>query len=78
MMLTLTIEQNHKESFDIQVPSGQRIGDTLRVLYENHLIDLESDITDSTVHSVRRNTLLDLGGSYEQNAIYTADILKIC
>lgn len=77
MMLTLTIEQKHNEAFDIQVPSEQRIWDTLQVLSENDLIYLEGTITDYEVQSVRKSALLNLECSYEENAIYTADILKI-
>ncbi len=78
MMLTLTIEQNNREAFDIQVPSEQRIGDTIQVLYENNLIDMAQDIKESIVWSVREHIQLNLEYSYEQNRIYTADILKIC
>lgn len=78
MMLTLTIKQNNREAFDIQVPSEQKIGDTIQVLYENNLIDMAQDIKESIVWSVRKNIQLNLEYSYEQNSVYTADILKIC
>lgn len=77
-MLTLTIKQNNREAFDIQVPSEQKIGDTIQVLYENNLIDMAQDIKESIVWSVRKNIQLNLEYSYEQNSVYTADILKIC
>lgn len=78
MMLTLTIKQNNRETFDIQVPSEQKIGDTIQVLYENNLIDMAQDIKESIVWSVREHIQLNLEYSYEQNRVYTADILKIC
>lgn len=78
MMLTLTIKQNNREAFDIQVPSEQKIGDTIQVLYENNLIDMAQDIKESIVWSVRENIQLNMEYSYEQNRVYTADILKIC
>lgn len=77
-MLTLTIKQNNRETFDIQVPSEQKIGDTIQVLYENNLIDMAQDIKESIVWSVREHIQLNLEYSYEQNRVYTADILKIC
>lgn len=78
MMLILTIEQKNREPFDIQVPSRQRLRDTMQVLYENNLIGMERDPKESVVWSVREHTQLNLEYSYEENRIYTADILQIC
>ena len=77
MMITLTIKQNNREAFDIQVPSRQRVVDTLQILYENNLIYLEHDMLESKIWSERKKQQINLEYSYEQNAIYTADILKI-
>lgn len=78
MMLTLTIEQKDREPFDIQVPSGQKMEDTMRVLYENNLIGIEHDLKECVICSVRAHAQINPKYSYEENMIYTADILKIC
>lgn len=75
-MITLTIEQKGKESFDIQVPSEQRIQGTLQVLIESGFVMGET-ILDRPIYSMRNHSYLDITKSYEENNIYTADIISI-
>ncbi|MDE6625486.1 MAG: hypothetical protein K2K56_03830 [Lachnospiraceae bacterium] len=76
MILTLTIKENEKKAFDIQVPSEQRIKDTLQVLMENGLID-GTKCESYQVFSVRNSQWLDMKQTYEENGVYTADIVGI-
>ena len=76
MMLTLTIKENESKMFDIQVPSTQRIKDTLNVLMENKLIHvIEHEMYQ--VFSTRANRSLEIKKTYEENYVFTADILTI-
>lgn len=75
-MLTLTVKEAQKREFDIQVPSAQRISDTLQVLCENRLIN-DCEHNSYQVFSVRRGKWLDATRTYEENEVYTADIIGI-
>lgn len=77
MIITLTIAQDNKASFDIQVPSNQCIHNTLQILYENELLCFNPDKKKYRVFSWRTEEVLDIENSYEENKIFTADILKI-
>lgn len=76
MILTLTIEQEGQMPFDIQVPSQQRMEDTLNVLFENKLIS-SADKRGMKLYSFRNQSQLDIEKSYEENVVYTSDIIKI-
>ncbi len=76
MMLTLTIKEEDKKEFDIQVPSAQRISDTLQVLSENRFIN-NNQCDFCQVYSARQGRLLDVKQTYEENGVYTADIIAI-
>lgn len=76
MILTLTVKEEQKKEFDIQVPSVQRIGDTLQVLFENRLINVYEH-NSYQVFSVRQGKWLDVTKTYEENEVYTADIIGI-
>lgn len=76
MILTLTIRDNKRYEFDIQVPSAQKIGDTIQVLMENGLLDcVEKSICQ--IFSFRNEDWLDITKTYEENEVYTADIICI-
>lgn len=76
MILTLTVKEKQRKEFDIQVPSTQRVDDTLEVLYENGLIDdYKSNLCK--VFSDRQGKWLDVTRTYEENEVYTADIMCI-
>lgn len=76
MILTLTIKVQEKKAFDIQVPSTQRIKDTLQVLMENGLFD-GTEGESYPVFSVRNNRWLDTRQTYEENGVYTADTIEV-
>ncbi len=77
MLITLTIRQNNMESIDIRVPSNQCIHNTLQILYENHFLCLNPDERKYRVSSWRMGKTLNGEISYEENAVFTADILDI-
>ena len=75
MKLTITITDTQKNTFDIQVNSGQRIGTTLRVLKENL-----SGFTygeNAYIQSDRTKRRLKPEQTYEEAYIYTGDKLWI-
>lgn len=76
MILTLTVKEKQRKEFDIQVPSTQRVDDTLEVLYENGLID-DYKFNLCKVFSDRQGKWLDVTRTYEENEVYTADIMCI-
>lgn len=78
MLITLTIT-NHKSAWqeDVQVNPQQKIEDTLSILQEAGRISSQEWTKDSRIRSVRRGILLDAGSSYEQEEIYTGDILEL-
>lgn len=76
MMLTLTIKEEERNAFDIQVPSTQRIKDTIQVLCENRLLKSNEGYS-YRVFSIRKKQWLDIKQTYEGNGVYTADILGV-
>lgn len=77
MILTLTIEQQGHVTFDIQVPSKQKIRETIQVLEESNLIRGENLSASYRIYSVRNGVLLNTDCSYEENRVFTADIIRI-
>lgn len=76
MKLTITVtDMVTKQSFDIQVDSGQRIGTTLKVLNEN-IPDFDWN-GQERVQSRRTNRRIRLQQTYEEAKIYTGDQLWI-
>lgn len=76
MLLTITIEQTGCKAFDIQVPSKQRIKDTMEVLEENGFLK-NKNWRQEQIRSVRRQRVLEPEKSYEENFIYTADCITL-
>ncbi|MEG0553803.1 MAG: hypothetical protein RR533_09830, partial [Carnobacterium sp.] len=77
MKLTITfMNREHSQERDVQVNSQQKIADTLHILQEaDALWEQLSEV--KKVKSLRRGLYLEPGNNYEDEQVYTGDILEI-
>lgn len=77
MRLTLTLtNHNYGDNKDVQVNSEQKMVDTLHILSKaGCLFGMETD--GWRVKSVRRGMYLNIYDTYENEQVYTGDILEI-
>lgn len=77
MKLTITLMNREcSQEKDVQVNSQQKVKDTLQILQEaGALWDL--DFKKCSIKSLRRGLRLDAAKTYEDEHIYSGDILEI-
>lgn len=77
-MITLTIMNKAADwTADIQVNPQQRLGDTMTILTEAGKIPAGIWDERTRIQSARKSMFVDRGGSYEQEGIYTGDVLEL-
>ena len=78
MLITLTIMNKAADwAKDIQVNPQQRLGDTMTILAEAGKIPAGIWEERTRIQSARKSMFVDRGESYEQEGIYTGDILEL-
>jgi len=76
MKLTITIMINGNEKKDIQVNSKQTIEDTIKILQQAQFID-EKEKEQLRIKSLRRGVYIEKSNNYEEEYIFSGDILII-
>ncbi len=78
MLITLTIMNKTADwAADIQVNPQQRLEDTMTILKEAGKIPDGIWEERTKIQSARKSMFVDRSGSYEQEGIYTGDILEL-
>ncbi|MDD3361682.1 MAG: hypothetical protein PHW34_08425 [Hespellia sp.] len=75
LTITLTNKERSQEK-DVQVNSQQKIADTLHILREADAL-WEMTAVRGKVKSLRRGLYLEPANNYEEEQVYTGDILEI-
>lgn len=74
MLITLTWKIQEDKTFDIKVNRAQELGETIKVLRQRGLYPLCDDKV-SVLQSMRTKQRLNPALTYEEQGIYTGDIL---
>lgn len=78
MLMKLTWKLNdEKENLNVQVPSDQKMKDTLKIFVESGFLTEEEFEKIRIVRSTRKKERKNINLTYEQGHIYPGDILYI-
>lgn len=76
--MIITLRQNTKKNeMDIKVNREQRIMDTLLILIDGGILQVQSNLENNSIYSERLDKKIDVKMTYEQAEIYNGDILYL-